>query len=732
MYFAHTNTTIMRPLAACLAFLPVLCTAQVLFEEDFESAPQFTLNTPDANSTANVSNTWLVNAVYAGGDGVADCSGFPIDFTIPATAGQPVGIGTPNGNYLHTASLVAIQNGITCCSFGAGDGFCTQPDDIFARMTADVSTVGAGEVSLSFWWLCNGGNQNYGEVYYSVNGGTSWTQITTPIAQYRNTTNWGEQTITLPAFADQPTLRFGFRFHNGTSLFGAADPGFALDDVRITATSAATIATSLTVGTFCQGAGLSVPYTANGSFVAGNVFTAQLSDATGSFSSPVAIGSVSAVSSGSIACTIPANTPPGGGYRIRVVSSTPAVIGADNGSDLTVLDAPFAGTDGSLSVCSGAPAVPLGTDGDAGGAWTGPSPVVNGLYDPTTMEAGTYTYTVAGMPPCPADAATIAVTELPGADAGTSEVAVICKNTGLYDLFAFLSGTPDVGGTWTGPNGTSFGGIFNSDTGMPGIYTYTVDPGGPCPPDEAVVTVQLGEPGSAGAGGVWNVCSTDLPVLLTDLLEDANLNGVWYLNGSPVSATTSTPGAYTYIDFAQPPCANDTAAYELVVAPAVDAGSNATAVICADDPATALFDLLDGTPDVGGAWSGPQGQPFDGVFEPGVDAAGLYTYTVVAQAPCPDAEAVLAVVVDPCTGVAEAAVPVDLQWLGVQGDEALFRTDATGTAWLMLLDATGREVWTGRVPALRGQFQVPVPAQPGPYVLRLRTAGGDQVVRFVR
>lgn len=722
----------MRHFATVLLFLPLIGTAQVLFEEDFESAPQFTLNTTDANSTANVSNTWLVNAVYAGGGGVADCAGFPIDFTIPATAGQPVGITAPNGNYLHTASLVAIQNGITCCSFGAGDGFCTQPDDIFARMTTDVSTVGVGEVSLSFWWLCNGGNQNYGEVYYSVNGGVSWTQITTPIAQYRNTTNWGEQTITLPDFADQPTLRFGFRFHNGTSLFGAADPGFALDDVRVTATSAATINTTLTVGTFCQGAGLSVPYTANGSFVAGNVFTAQLSDATGGFGSPVAIGSVSAVTSGSIVCTIPANTPPGAGYRIRVVSSTPAVIGADNGTDLIVLDAPYAGMDGVLSLCSGDDPVPLATGGDAGGAWSGPSSVINGQYDPATMEPGTYTYTVVGDPPCAADVASIEVSELAGADAGTSEVAVICKNTGLYDLFTFLGGTPDADGTWTGPNGTPFSGTFNSDTGQPGIYTYTVDPGGACPPDEAVVTVQLGEPGSAGAGGVWSVCSTELPVLLTDLLVDANLNGVWYLNGSPVSATTNTPGAYTYIDYAQPPCANDTAAYELVVAPAVNAGTNATVVICADDPPTALFDLLGGTPDAGGSWSGPQGQPFDGVFEPGVDGAGLYTYSVAAQEPCPDAEAVLAVVVDPCTGIAEAGASVQLQWIGLQGEEAIFRTDATDAIGLQVLDARGQLVWAGRSGFGPGTFRVPVPEQTGIYALVLETRHGRQVVRFVR
>ena len=180
----------MRPVALLSLFMPLLTPAQILFQEDFEGSPQFQLNTTDANSTVNVSNTWLVNNVYAGGSGLADCSGFSIDFTIPSTAGQPAGINAPNGAYLHTASLVAVQNGILNCSFGAADGFCTQADDAFARMSVDVSTVGQSDVSLKFWWLCNGGNQNYGEVYYSLDGGGSWTQLTTPIAQYRNAANW--------------------------------------------------------------------------------------------------------------------------------------------------------------------------------------------------------------------------------------------------------------------------------------------------------------------------------------------------------------------------------------------------------------------------------------------------------------------------------------------------------------------------------------------------------------
>ena len=87
----------------------------------------------------------------------------------------------------------------------------------------------------------------------------------------------------------------------------------------------------------CEGAALTVPYTGGVAVNPGNTFTAQLSNATGSFASPVAIGSISATTAGTINATIPVNTAAGTGYRIRVVSSNPVQTANDNGADLTVI-----------------------------------------------------------------------------------------------------------------------------------------------------------------------------------------------------------------------------------------------------------------------------------------------------------------------------------------------------------------------------------------------------------
>jgi hypothetical protein len=64
-------------------------------------------------------------------------------------------------------------------------------------------------------------------------------------------------------------------------------------------------------------------------FNPGNIFTLQLSDSTGSFTSPVSIGSLSGSSGGTITGTLPLNIthPSSGtsGFKIRVASSSPAI-----------------------------------------------------------------------------------------------------------------------------------------------------------------------------------------------------------------------------------------------------------------------------------------------------------------------------------------------------------------------------------------------------------------------
>jgi cysteine-rich repeat protein len=107
-----------------------------------------------------------------------------------------------------------------------------------------------------------------------------------------------------------------------------------------------TISTQAHDATYCPNASYDVNYTWDRhgrSCVTDSVphvFTAQLSDASGSFAIPVPIGSVTGTGAGpgQINFTFP-NVPPGSGYRVRVVG--PGVVGSDNGTDLTVESALF-------------------------------------------------------------------------------------------------------------------------------------------------------------------------------------------------------------------------------------------------------------------------------------------------------------------------------------------------------------------------------------------------------
>lgn len=136
-----------------------------------------------------------------------------------------------------------------------------------------------------------------------------------------------------------PEYFFGLMTSSADAAGGSSGSTLWVDDLQVIYNPGITTG-SVNTGPFyvsaSSGASINVPFTLTGTIGSGNVVTAQLSNASGSFANPVNIGSVTSQVSGTISATIPAGTAAGTGYRIRVVMNSPNLTAADNGSNITV------------------------------------------------------------------------------------------------------------------------------------------------------------------------------------------------------------------------------------------------------------------------------------------------------------------------------------------------------------------------------------------------------------
>ncbi|HRP82889.1 MAG TPA: gliding motility-associated C-terminal domain-containing protein, partial [Flavobacteriales bacterium] len=332
-----------------------------------------------------------------------------------------------------------------------------------------------------------------------------------------------------------------------------------------------------------------------------------------------------------------------GGYVYTVNGTAPC--GSASGT-ITVNEtaSPDAGTDGSVTVCSDGAAIDLfsslGGTPDAGGTWSGG--LVNGMFDPTANTAGTYTYTLAATPPCASATSIVTVTIIAAPNAGADNTLTVCDQGAATSLFAALGGTPDAGGTWSGPSAV-VGGIYEPATMDPGSYVYTVNGTAPCGSATATVTVsETGSP-NAGADGNVTVCSGGAAVdLLNSIGGTPDAGGTWSgpsaITGSMFDPAVNTAGTYTYTVTATPPCVDGTAVVVITISPLHNAGTNAVDTLCTGDAPIDLFNLLGGSPDVGGTWTDPDGNASIGIFDPSTSDQGTYTYEVSGGA-CPSASA---------------------------------------------------------------------------------------------
>ena len=226
----------------------------------------------------------------------------------------------------------------------------------------------------------------------------------------------------------------------------------------------------------------------------------------------------------------------------------------------------------------------------------------------TTTTAGVYSAIITDTTTtCTSSPGQTTVVINPLADAGNDGTLDICSNQNPLDLFNSLSGTPQVGGTWS-PALASGSGMFNPAVDISNTYTYTVSGIAPCADDTSTVTVVVTPGPEAGNDNSLIICinnpAQDLFLLLG---SSAQTGGTW----SPAMASgtgffdpaVDPQGNYTYILSGTFPCANDSAIISVTVNPIPDAGTDGTKTFCTNASAEDLFLSLGGTPQAGGIWS---------------------------------------------------------------------------------------------------------------------------------
>jgi hypothetical protein len=112
---------------------------------------------------------------------------------------------------------------------------------------------------------------------------------------------------------------------------------------------------SVTGAPYCKGESFTLSFTIHFAFDPTNVYQVQMSNASGSFASPVVVGTQAGAGAATITCMIPANTLAGTGYLFRVVASSPAAIGDPTTTTYTVVNTPAASivTPPATNFCSG-------------------------------------------------------------------------------------------------------------------------------------------------------------------------------------------------------------------------------------------------------------------------------------------------------------------------------------------------------------------------------------------
>ena len=397
----------------------------------------------------------------------------------------------------------------------------------------------------------------------------------------------------------------------------------------------------------CAGDTLNMDYYSYRKKSSNNVFKVQLSDAAGSFSSPVDIGSVNSDTSGTIQCVIPSNTPTGDGYKLRIIASfypdtSDAYYTYKIGNSVSK---PIAANNGP--VCSNT-ILQLTSSSATQNAlykWTGPSGYSAKTQNPTITSpipanSGDYIVT-AYLYGCEASDTTTAVVQAGFGPTGVIATAngPVCADDTVWVTGA-SSGTND-SYSWIGPNGFTSSSKDFVLTGtvatQSGDYILTANDGLCVGKDTVKVTIK---PRPANFGATYNgpLCGGSTLVLSAS----TSSTGVTYSWTGPNSFSSSNSsigisgaspvhnGNY-YVTATLSGCSlNDTVAVTVKPKPAAPTMNN-NGPLCAGE--TIMLAAASTTSNVSYSWTGPNSYTSSlqnpTIGNSATNMSGIYTATVI-------------------------------------------------------------------------------------------------------
>lgn len=308
-------------------------------------------------SNISFGQNWTHDFETAGGYAASDaeCTDGTFDYFI-RTDGSNI-TDTPTGEQGSFYFAAQDIDAATCPAITGGNGSLLFDDININGCTGLSFQALVAHVSVFSGW----DNDEFLHIDYDIDNSGIWTNLLWFENNGGGTNQIAQQDTDFDGIGDGTVLGSVFQNFTGAIAgtgsiidirvtFKLSDGGAdaLIDNLRIFGTGC-TGATSITTGILSGGGFLadcgnntgtngSVAFTSIGTYLVGNVFTVELSDASGSFASPIIIGSLSgALAEGldpasSISFNIPGTTVTGVGYLIRITSSTPSVTGSNSAS----------------------------------------------------------------------------------------------------------------------------------------------------------------------------------------------------------------------------------------------------------------------------------------------------------------------------------------------------------------------------------------------------------------